>query len=71
MPYITSVERLGILRTRQEDVIDVLNARFGELSSELIERINDLDDLPVLKQLYRQAIVIGSLEEFQQLLVQS
>ncbi len=71
MPYITSVERVGMLKVQRENVIDNLATRFGEVPPELIEKIENLYDMPVLKQLHRQAIVIGSLEEFQQLLVQS
>jgi hypothetical protein len=44
--------------------------RFGEVPPTLIERINAIEDVSVLKQLHRQAIAIPSIEEFQQLLEQ-
>ncbi|KYC38201.1 transposase [Scytonema hofmannii PCC 7110] len=71
MPYITSVERVGMLKVQREYLIDTLETRFGEVPPELMEKIENLYDMPVLKQLHRQAITIGSLEEFQQLLGQN
>ncbi|GAB1540489.1 hypothetical protein NUACC21_31580 [Scytonema sp. NUACC21] len=71
MPYITSVERVGMLKMKREDVIDNLATRFGEVPPEIIAKIENLYDMSVLKQLHRQAITVGCLEEFQQLLPQS
>lgn len=71
MPYITSVERVGMLKTSREYLIQVLETRFGEVPSEFVETINNLYDNPVLKQLHQRSITINSLEEFQQLLVQA
>jgi transcriptional regulator with XRE-family HTH domain len=69
MPYVTSIERLarieGVLQQRREDVIEVLEVRFEALPNELIERINQIEDLELLKTLLRQAITIGSVAEFQ------
>ncbi|MEC4818417.1 MAG: transposase [Scytonema sp. PMC 1069.18] len=71
MPYITSVERVGMLKVRREVVIDALVTRFGEVPPEVVSQIENLYDLPVLKQLFKQAITISSIEEFQQLIPQS
>lgn len=76
MPYVTSVERLarqegiseGVLQQKREDVIEVLEVRFEELPNELVEKINQIEDLEFLKTLHRQAITIGSLDDFQGLL---
>ncbi len=72
MPYVTSVERLarqeGVLQQKREDVIEVLEVRFEELPNELIQKINQIEDLELLKTLHRQAITIGSLDDFQGLL---
>jgi hypothetical protein len=70
MPYITTIERRGILRTQRENLIDVLSARFESVPSELSVAINNLDDMDVLKRLLRQAVTIPSLSEFEQLLSQ-
>ena len=76
MPYVTSIERLarqegiseGVLQKGREDVIEVLEVRFEELPNELIEKINQIEDLELLKTLHRQAITIGSLDDFQRVL---
>ncbi len=72
MPYVTSFERLarqeGILQKGREVVIEVLEVRFEELPSDLIEKINQIEDLELLTTLHRQGITIGSLAEFQELL---
>lgn len=72
MPYITSVERLarieGLVQKGREDVIEVLEVRFETLPNELIERINQIEDLELLKTLLRQGITIGSVADFQGLL---
>ena len=78
MPYVTSIERLarqegiseGVLQKGREDVIDVLQIRFENVPSDLVEVINQIEDSSILKTLHRQAITIGSLSEFQLLLNQ-
>lgn len=60
----------GILRTLREDTIAILDVRFSEVTPEVIEVINTIENVPVLKQLLRQAIAIPSIEEFQQVVKQ-
>jgi hypothetical protein len=76
MPYITSVERLarqegvsqgiaeGIIQQRREDVLEVLEVKFGEIPTEVIQKVNEIEDPALLKTLHRQAIALGSLEQF-------
>jgi hypothetical protein len=80
MPYITSVERLarqeglqqgisqgmaeGIIQQRREDVLEVLEVRFQEVPTEVIQKINQIEDPALLKTLHRQAIALGSVEQF-------
>ncbi len=72
MPYITSFERLGhergvtegIIQQRREDVIEVLEVRFQEVPTEVIQKINQIEDPALLKTLLRQAIALGSVEQF-------
>jgi hypothetical protein len=71
MPFLSWIELDAKLETLREDVITILEVRFGEVPPTLIERINAIEDIPVLKQLHRQAIAIPSIEEFQQLLEQA
>ena len=80
MSYITSIEQLaiqeglqqgieqGILQKAQEDILEVLSIRFGEISQRLSETINNLTDATVLKSLHRQAITVESLTKFEQIL---
>ena len=76
MPYVTSIERLariegiseGVVQKGREDVIEVLEVRFEALPNELVEKINQIEDLELLKTLHRQAITIGSLDDFQRVL---
>jgi hypothetical protein len=66
--YITSVERIarqeGIIQQRREDIIEVLEVRFSELPSALVEKINQIEDPDLLKTLLREAITIDSLAAF-------
>ena len=87
MRYVTSIERIaieegrqqgleqgleqGTLQTSREYVIEILATRFGEVPSSMVEIINGIDEHSVLKTLFRSAIAINSLEDFQQLLEQT
>lgn len=68
MPYITSVERLarqeGIIQQRREDVIEVLEVRFGGVPSEITQKIDGIEDPALLKTLLREAVNLGSMEQF-------
>jgi hypothetical protein len=68
MPYITGFERDGMVKNARESVIEVLETRFELVSLELCDRLNQIEDLSLLKQLHKQSITIGSVEELQQLL---
>jgi len=72
MPYLDSISRMcreegvqeGSLAQARESVIEVLEIRFGEISTELHERINALDRLRALKIQLRRAITVPSLDQF-------
>jgi hypothetical protein len=80
MPYVTSFERLarkegisqgiaeGILQKGREVIVEVLDVRFGEVPSEVVEKINAIADPSLLKTLHREAIAIESLEQFREYL---
>lgn len=59
-----SIEQ-GSIQTLRELLIDVLQLRFQQLPDELLVTLSQLSDLSRLKQLHRQAIIAGSLEEFE------
>lgn len=68
MKYVTSVERHGIkkgrLQNARESVIENLQVRFELVPETIVEAVNATDDLMLLKQLHRDSITVGSLEEF-------
>jgi Putative transposase, YhgA-like len=72
MPYLTTIERFAIARTKvecaREAVVEVITARFGPVSDGLIERLQGVDDLAQLKQLLQQAALIESFAAFQALI---
>jgi hypothetical protein len=80
MPYVDTLTRMsrqegrqegrtegreeGSLAQARESVIEALEIRFGEVSAELRERINALDNLRTLKAQLRRAITVPSLDQF-------
>ncbi|MCT7956096.1 transposase [Laspinema palackyanum] len=80
MPFISPMEELiqeeamerglqqGTLQTQRENILDLLQVRFGEVPQSLVEAVNRLEDISTLKQLHRQTISVGSIAEFEQLL---
>ncbi|MDB9411298.1 hypothetical protein [Microcystis aeruginosa] len=69
MPYITSVERMGMekgmIQKARESVIDDLEIRFENVPSELVNKISQIQDTSLLKNLLRQAITLDSISDFQ------
>jgi hypothetical protein len=73
MPFITSVERIGIrkgleqgvLEGRQSDIIRILEVRFENIQPKLRELIGKIEDINVLGNLLIQAVTIQSVEAFQ------
>ncbi|MBD0266526.1 MAG: transposase, partial [Tolypothrix sp. Co-bin9] len=58
----------GILQNARDSVIEVLETRFGEVPSSIVEVVNQIDESAVLKMLLKRAIAIPSVAEFEQLL---
>jgi len=54
----------GIQRGRQESLIKILEARFGEIGESLKERINYIEEVEKLEELLIRAIRVSDLEEF-------
>ena len=61
---LTEGRQEGSLAQARESVIEALEIRFGEVSAELRERINALDNLRTLKAQLRRAITVPSLDQF-------
>ena len=56
----------GAVQTAREAVLEVLSLRFQAVPPSLSERIHQLEDLSVLKELHRKAITVRSLKEFEE-----
>jgi len=54
----------GIIRTTKENIIEALELRFGKISSELIDKINQINDPAKLKELHKKAIQIKEIDNF-------
>ena len=73
MPYITSNERIGREEGRQEgrqaalqeNIIEVLEARFGAVPYAWRERLLAVREKSKLKRLLRQAVLTPDLDKFQ------
>ena len=70
MPYITSVERIGMEKGLQQMVLEALNERFWELPETVSDAIHQIQDQEQLRLLHRQAIRSESLAEFQRHLLE-
>ena len=72
MPYVTSVEKIGIekgmlqgmLLEAQDMLIEVLTERFGEVNAEMSKQIKRIDSRERLKDLLRQVLRVKNFEEF-------
>jgi hypothetical protein len=73
MPYITSVERMGIRKgfklgkiiQRKENIIRVLEVRFERIPHKLRELIRNIEDYDMLDTFLVQAVKTKSLEAFE------
>jgi hypothetical protein len=72
MPYITSIEELGrkegwregVISTRQNDVVDALEIRFGQVPDACRQAILVIRDEDRLRTLHHAAIQSGSIDDF-------
>ncbi len=58
----------GMLQTARSDVLEVLTVRFNSVPLDLTNRVNQIADIAILKDLLKRAISIGSIAEFEQIL---
>ena len=75
MPYVTSIERLGRQEGRQEGlqegqqlaareaVAEILRTRFAAVKPAILDALNRLDDLGMLRNLLHRAIIVERPEE--------
>ncbi|NER04188.1 MAG: hypothetical protein F6K17_17005 [Okeania sp. SIO3C4] len=70
MPYITSIEEIGMVKSTRESIITVLETRFENVPTNIVDAVNEIDNIQSLKQLTKTAVLIDSLESFVALLPQ-
>ena len=72
MTYMTTFEKRGLEQGQQrkarEDIILVLEARFGSISEALIEQINGLEEIAVLDDLLKSAATAETVPDFEKTL---
>ncbi|MBF0552096.1 MAG: hypothetical protein HQK60_16370 [Deltaproteobacteria bacterium] len=54
----------GILQKAREDILEILEARFGRVPQEVTDFTNELTDLSRLNILLKQAALVSSIDEF-------
>jgi len=58
-------------RTRREAIAEILETRFEtNIPQSIADSLDGIENLDTLKVLFKRAIAIGSLEEFEQLLAE-
>ena len=55
----------GIIQNTKENIIEVLELRFGKISPEIINKINQINDPAKLKELFRKGIQIKEIDSFE------
>ncbi len=67
MPLLTNIEQRTIKKTRQQNIITLVQVRFGDIPDNLITSINQIDGTSFLEKIFVSTISVNSLEEFAQL----
>jgi phage terminase small subunit len=68
MRLLSNIEQRASIRISQENIMELLEDRFGNLPESLVEKINQIKDLNRLKYLLRQTIHVNSVAEFEHLI---
>lgn len=61
-------EQKGSLKEAQATILDILGVKFGEIPASLTKSINRLEDISLLRELRKQAIIVDSLKEFKEIM---
>lgn len=68
MAYMTNFEKLAILQSTRELLLDALEEKFRVVPEEVQGKLQEIEEREVLRQLHRQAIHASSMEEFLKLM---
>ena len=61
-------KKSGKLEVLQEDILDILEERFGIIKKGISRKLELIDDPAVLKSLHKKSIKVASLDEFAKIL---
>ncbi|WP_299238642.1 hypothetical protein [Sulfurihydrogenibium sp.] len=53
----------GLIKAKQEDILKLINLKFGRISEEAEKSILEISDLEELDKLFTKAVLAKSLEE--------
>jgi len=53
----------GLIKAKQEDIVKLINLKFGRISEEIEKSILEISDLEELDKLFTKAVLANSLEE--------
>ncbi|MBN2373818.1 hypothetical protein JXL19_08525 [bacterium] len=59
-------EKIGVEKGKKEDIVEVLETRFGTVSQSLLEKIKEARDDTVLSSFLKKAVLAKDIEEFEQ-----
>ena len=80
MPHITTAEKIGMekgiqqgmqqgmIKTARESILENLEARFEVVSRSIVKRIDEIEELSLLKILHKRSIVVDSFDQFKEVL---
>ena len=54
----------GIIQNTKENIIEVLELRFGKISPEIIDKINQINDPAKLKELLKKGVQVKEIDHF-------
>ena len=58
--------KMNLLQKSREYVIEILILRFHQLPEKLMQKIQSIDDPLLLSELHREAVLVNSLEDFEE-----
>ena len=53
-----------IIQNTKENIIEVLELRFGKISPEIIDKINQINDPAKLKELLKKGVQVKEIDHF-------
>lgn len=69
--YFQDVRQEAKAETRREDILKVLKLRFTkDAPSKILEKLNQIEDLPCLDEIFDKAVTVKSIADFRSFLKQ-